>query len=117
MTALRRLGVKRGERVGVFMFNSCEFVTAWMGENHFAPAPTAVYGVILLLAMPTWFNQLGRSRGVRVLARAPSPASGLLPSLLVAGAVLVTALIYVVVNSCVDLSYGILDPRTRRVHA
>ncbi|QIK77409.1 ABC transporter permease [Nocardioides piscis] len=35
----------------------------------------------------------------------------------VQGAVLVTALIYVVVNSCVDLSYGILDPRTRRVHA
>lgn len=26
-----RLGVQRGERVGVFMFNSCDFVTAWMG--------------------------------------------------------------------------------------
>lgn len=26
------------------------FVTGWMGENHFAPAPTASYGVILLLA-------------------------------------------------------------------
>lgn len=36
---------------------------------------------------------------------------------IVQGAVLVTALIYVLVNSCVDLSYGFLDPRTRRVHA
>ena len=26
------------------------FVTGWMGENHFAPVPTAAYGVVLLLA-------------------------------------------------------------------
>ena len=26
------------------------FVTGWMGENHFAPLPTAVYGVVLLCA-------------------------------------------------------------------
>jgi uncharacterized membrane protein len=26
------------------------FTTAWMGENHGAPTPTAVYGVALLLA-------------------------------------------------------------------
>ena len=36
---------------------------------------------------------------------------------IVQGAVLVTAVIYVLVNSGVDLSYGFLDPRTRRVHA
>ena len=35
----------------------------------------------------------------------------------VQGAVLATALIYVVVNSLIDLSYGLIDPRTRRVHA
>lgn len=35
---------------------------------------------------------------------------------IVQGAVLVTAVIYVLVNSGVDLSYGYLDPRTRRVH-
>jgi len=35
---------------------------------------------------------------------------------IVQGAVLFTAIIYVLVNSLVDLSYGILDPRTRRVH-
>ena len=26
------------------------FVTGWMGENHFAPVPTALYGAILLLS-------------------------------------------------------------------
>ncbi len=36
---------------------------------------------------------------------------------MVQGAVLLVALIYVVVNAGIDLSYGYLDPRTRRVHA
>lgn len=36
---------------------------------------------------------------------------------LVQGAVLVIALVYVVVNAGIDLSYGYLDPRTRRAHA
>lgn len=36
---------------------------------------------------------------------------------MVQGAVLVIAAIYVLVNACIDLSYGYLDPRTRRVHA
>lgn len=26
------------------------FATGWMGENHFAPVPTAVYGVVLFMA-------------------------------------------------------------------
>jgi uncharacterized membrane protein len=34
----------------LFWLSLVPFVTGWMGENHFAPAPTAVYGVILLLA-------------------------------------------------------------------
>jgi len=34
----------------------------------------------------------------------------------VQGAVLVIAFIYVVVNTGIDLSYGLIDPRTRRVH-
>ena len=36
---------------------------------------------------------------------------------MVQGAVLVIAIIYVLVNAGIDLSYGYLDPRTRRVHA
>jgi len=34
----------------LFWLSLIPFVTAWMGENHFAPAPTALYGVVLLMA-------------------------------------------------------------------
>ena len=34
----------------LFWLSLVPFVTGWMGENHFAPMPTAVYGVVLLLA-------------------------------------------------------------------
>jgi uncharacterized membrane protein len=33
----------------LFWLSLVPFTTAWMGENHFAPAPTAAYGVVLLL--------------------------------------------------------------------
>jgi len=32
----------------LFWLSLVPFVTGWMGENHFVPLPTAVYGVILL---------------------------------------------------------------------
>ncbi|HEX8432069.1 MAG TPA: TMEM175 family protein [Longimicrobium sp.] len=34
----------------LFWLSLIPFVTAWMGENHFAPVPTAAYGVVLLMA-------------------------------------------------------------------
>jgi len=34
----------------LFWLSLVPFVTGWMGEHHLAPGPTAVYGVILLLA-------------------------------------------------------------------
>jgi uncharacterized membrane protein len=34
----------------LFWLSLIPFVTAWMGENHFAAGPTAAYGVVLLLA-------------------------------------------------------------------
>jgi uncharacterized membrane protein len=34
----------------LFWLSLVPFTTAWMGENHFAALPTAVYGVVLLLA-------------------------------------------------------------------
>lgn len=34
----------------LFWLSLVPFTTGWMGENHFAPLPTAVYGVVLLLA-------------------------------------------------------------------
>ena len=34
----------------LFWLSLIPFVTAWMGENHFAPAPTAVYGAVMMMA-------------------------------------------------------------------
>ena len=34
----------------LFWLSLFPFVTGWMGENHFAPVPTAVYGAVMLLA-------------------------------------------------------------------
>src|SRR5438045_7132212 len=34
----------------LFWLSLVPFVTSWMGENRFAPAPTAAYGVVLLMA-------------------------------------------------------------------
>ena len=34
----------------LFWLSLIPFVTGWMGENHFAAVPTALYGVVLLMA-------------------------------------------------------------------
>jgi len=34
----------------LFWLSLVPFMTAWMGENHFSPLPTAIYGVVLLCA-------------------------------------------------------------------
>jgi uncharacterized membrane protein len=34
----------------LFWLSLIPFVTGWMGENHFEPGPTALYGVVLLMA-------------------------------------------------------------------
>ena len=34
----------------LFWLSLVPFVTGWMGENHFAPLPTAAYGVVLVMA-------------------------------------------------------------------
>ena len=34
----------------LFWLSLVPFVTGWMGENHFAAAPTALYGAVLLMA-------------------------------------------------------------------
>ncbi len=34
----------------LFWLSLIPFVTGWMGENNFAPGPTATYGVVLLMA-------------------------------------------------------------------
>jgi uncharacterized membrane protein len=38
----------------LFWLSLFPFATAWMGENHFAPVPVAVYGAVLLMAAIAW---------------------------------------------------------------
>ena len=39
----------------LFWLSLFPFVTGWMGENNFAPVPTALYGVVLLLAAIAYY--------------------------------------------------------------
>lgn len=39
----------------LFCLSLVPFTTAWMGENHYAPLPVAVYGVMLLSAGITYY--------------------------------------------------------------
>jgi len=39
----------------LFWLSLFPFVTGWMGENHFMPLPTALYGVVLLLAALAYY--------------------------------------------------------------
>ena len=55
----------------LFWLSLFPFGTAWMGENHFAPIPTAAYGVPLLLAAIAYF----------ILVRALIAAPGQPPTL------------------------------------
>jgi len=53
----------------LFWLSLVPFVTGWMGENHFAPVPTAIYGVVLLMAaLSYWVLQ-------RVIITAQGPDS------------------------------------------
>ena len=39
----------------LFWLSLIPFTTGWMGENHFAPLPTALYGVVLLMAALAYY--------------------------------------------------------------
>ncbi|HEY7634908.1 MAG TPA: TMEM175 family protein [Gemmatimonadales bacterium] len=55
----------------LFCLSLMPFTTGWMGENHFAPLPTAVYGVVLLMAANSYLILQ------RVIIRADGPDSPL----------------------------------------
>jgi uncharacterized membrane protein len=39
----------------LFWLSLFPFVTGWMGENHFTPAPTALYGAVMLFAAIAYY--------------------------------------------------------------
>jgi uncharacterized membrane protein len=48
-------GILWANLVLLFCLSLAPFTTAWMGENHYAPVPVAVYGVMLLSAGVAYF--------------------------------------------------------------
>jgi uncharacterized membrane protein len=54
----------------LFWLSLFPFVTGWMGENHFAPKPMALYGVVLLMAAIAYYvlqHAIISSQGVNSL--------------------------------------------------
>ena len=39
----------------LFWLSLIPFTTAWMGENHFAPLPSAAYGIVLMMSALSWY--------------------------------------------------------------
>ncbi len=58
----------------LFWLSLIPFATAWLGENYFAPIPTSIYGVALLMPAIAWYvlqTVIIRSQGTEsVLAQA-----------------------------------------------
>jgi len=76
----------------LFWLSLMPFVTGWMGENHFAPLPTALYGVVLLLAGTAYYilaRTIIRSQGAnsRLEAAIGNDAKGKISLVLYAAAV------------------------------
>lgn len=76
----------------LFWLSLMPFVTGWMGENHFAPLPTALYGAVLLFAGIAYYileQTIIRSQGVgsRLEAAVGTDRKGLLSVLLYAVAI------------------------------
>lgn len=55
----------------LFWLSLFPFVTAWMGENHFAAVPSALYGAVLMAAAVAWMILQ------QVIVRSQGPASRL----------------------------------------
>jgi uncharacterized membrane protein len=78
----------------LFWLSLFPFTTGWMGENHFAAAPTAVYGIVLLMAaVAYWMLQqslIAAEGNSSVLRRAIGPdwKGKLSPALYLAGVAL-----------------------------
>ena len=56
----------------LFWLSLLPFTTAWMGENHFAAAPSALYGLVLLMAAIAYWilqQQIIASQGADSLLR------------------------------------------------
>ncbi|MGO9485223.1 MAG: TMEM175 family protein [Rhodomicrobium sp.] len=60
----------------LFWLSLIPFATGWMGENHFAAAPTALYGIVLLMAAMAYWVLYQRSKVLTALEHTPSSRGG-----------------------------------------
>jgi uncharacterized membrane protein len=60
----------------LFWLSLVPFVTGWMGENHFAPVPVSLYGVVLLMAAVSYFILVRTLIGLHGKDSAISKATG-----------------------------------------
>ena len=71
----------------LFWLSLLPFVTGWIGENHFAPLPTALYGVVLMMAGVAYYilsQTIIRSQGPqsKLQAAVGSDAKGMISVIL-----------------------------------
>jgi uncharacterized membrane protein len=107
----------------LFWLSLVPFVTGWMGENQFAPAPTAAYGLILVMAATAYSilqHLIIRSQGSNSLLRKAVGAdwkAKASPVLYVAGilAALVVPYLAAALYGLVALMWIIPDRRIERV--
>jgi uncharacterized membrane protein len=76
----------------LFWLSLVPFVTGWMGENHFASVPTAVYGGVMLLAAIAYTILqktivAAQGKGSRLAAAVGNDVKGKLSGLLYAAAI------------------------------
>jgi uncharacterized membrane protein len=76
----------------LFWLSLLPFVTGWMGENHFAPVPTALYGAVLLMAGVAYYileQTIIRSQGAqsKLAAAVGNDAKGKISVVLYAAAI------------------------------
>ena len=109
----------------LFWLSLFPFVTDWMGENHFAAVPTALYGAVLLMASIAYFVLqtviIAQGREGSLLAKAIGPdlkgkISPILYAIAIATAffsVAAAQMLYV----CVALMWLVPDKRIERTLA
>ena len=109
----------------LFWLSLMPFVTGWMGENHFATVPTALYGVVLLMsAVAYWILTraiIARHGPDSVLARAiGNDLKGKLPLILYSvaiGAAFIHTWISLGIYIAIALMWFIPDRRIEKVMA
>lgn len=106
----------------LFWLSLVPIVTAWMGENHFQPLPTAAYGFVLLMSALAYFILQGaiirhQGEGSVVAKAVGKDVKGKLSALfylLAIGVAFLSPLVSGILYICVAIMWVIPDRRVER---